>query len=134
MCEPAKWSRDVINAIDANLARLSAANFCVAPGRQARCGRSWRQRYGFSTDVVVSAGGGDNMMGAIGTGNVAPGVDHGELRHERHNLRVRRQTGGRSGRGDRGVLFFDRRMAAAAVHDECHDGDGAGARAVWIRS
>ena len=25
-------------------------------------------------DVIVSAGGGDNMMGAIGTGNVAPGV------------------------------------------------------------
>ena len=31
-------------------------------------------KYGLSTDVVVSAGGGDNMMGAIGTGNVSPGV------------------------------------------------------------
>jgi xylulokinase len=31
-------------------------------------------KYGLSTEVVVSAGGGDNMMGAIGTGNVAPGV------------------------------------------------------------
>jgi len=29
---------------------------------------------GLSPDVVVSAGGGDNMMGAIGTGNTAPGV------------------------------------------------------------
>ena len=31
-------------------------------------------RWGLGADVVVSAGGGDNMMGAIGTGNVEPGV------------------------------------------------------------
>jgi xylulokinase len=31
------------------------------------------EKYGFPSDVVVSAGGGDNMMGAIGTGNVATG-------------------------------------------------------------
>ncbi|MCB1233060.1 MAG: xylulokinase, partial [Verrucomicrobiae bacterium] len=30
--------------------------------------------WGLSPDVIVSAGGGDNMMGAIGTGNVTPGV------------------------------------------------------------
>ena len=30
--------------------------------------------WGLSGEVLVSAGGGDNMMGAIGTGNVAPGV------------------------------------------------------------
>jgi xylulokinase len=30
-------------------------------------------RWGLPADVVVSAGGGDNMMGAIGTGNVRPG-------------------------------------------------------------
>jgi sugar (pentulose or hexulose) kinase len=29
---------------------------------------------GLTTDVLVSAGGGDNMMGAIGTGNTRPGV------------------------------------------------------------
>ncbi len=29
---------------------------------------------GLNTDVVVSAGGGDNMMGAIGTGNTKPGI------------------------------------------------------------
>lgn len=32
------------------------------------------EKWGISKDVVVSAGGGDNMMGAIGTGNVKPGV------------------------------------------------------------
>lgn len=29
---------------------------------------------GLSTDVIVASGGGDNMMGAIGTGNIAPGT------------------------------------------------------------
>ncbi len=29
---------------------------------------------GLTTDVLVSAGGGDNMMGAIGTGNTRPGI------------------------------------------------------------
>lgn len=29
---------------------------------------------GLSTECIVSAGGGDNMMGAIGTGNVSPGM------------------------------------------------------------
>ena len=32
------------------------------------------RRLGLHTDVLVSAGGGDNMMGAIGTGNTRPGV------------------------------------------------------------
>ena len=36
---------------------------------------SLREAWGLSkTEVTVSAGGGDNMMGAIGTGNVQPGV------------------------------------------------------------
>ncbi len=32
------------------------------------------KKWGLSDKVVISAGGGDNMMGAIGTGNVKPGV------------------------------------------------------------
>ncbi len=32
------------------------------------------EAWGMSPEVVVSAGGGDNMMGAIGTGNIRPGV------------------------------------------------------------
>ena len=31
-------------------------------------------RWGLNEGVIISAGGGDNMMGAIGTGNVKPGV------------------------------------------------------------
>lgn len=32
------------------------------------------KKWGLSESVIISAGGGDNMMGAIGTGNVKPGV------------------------------------------------------------
>ena len=43
---------------------------------------------GLSPKVLVSAGGGDNMMGAIGTGNTARRGRHGQLRHQRHHLRL----------------------------------------------
>src|SRR5258708_35733095 len=33
-----------------------------------------RQKWGLKKSPVVSAGGGDNMMGAIGTGNIKPAV------------------------------------------------------------
>ncbi|RBP42478.1 xylulokinase [Roseimicrobium gellanilyticum] len=32
------------------------------------------KKWGLNDNVIVSAGGGDNMMGAIGTGNVKPGI------------------------------------------------------------
>jgi len=67
------WSKDVINAIDKNLLewlpQLSGSDQAAGTLRPQIA-----EKYGFSTDVVVSAGGGDNMMGAIGTGNVAAGV------------------------------------------------------------
>jgi xylulokinase len=67
------WSKDAIAAIDRNLidwlptlAGSEQAAGMLRPDVAAK--------YGLSIDVVVSAGGGDNMMGAIGTGNVTPGV------------------------------------------------------------
>jgi len=67
------WSKDVIGAIDRNLAdwlpALSGSHKAAGLLRAELAAK-----YGLSADVVVSAGGGDNMMGAIGTGNVAPGV------------------------------------------------------------
>ncbi|MDR1010437.1 MAG: xylulokinase [Opitutaceae bacterium] len=72
------WSRDVINAIDKNLADwlppLSESHEAAGTLRTELA-----EKYGFpirgnATDIVVSAGGGDNMMGAIGTSNVAPGI------------------------------------------------------------
>lgn len=35
---------------------------------------SLREEWGLAEDVIVSAGSGDNMMSAIGTGNIAPGI------------------------------------------------------------
>jgi xylulokinase len=67
------WSRDALNAIDRNLAdwlpAISASHEAAGTLRPALA-----EQFGFPRDVVVSAGGGDNMMGAIGTGNVTPGV------------------------------------------------------------
>ena len=67
------WSKAVIGAIDPRLADwlppLSSSDG-IAGNLTAEMGA----KYGLSTDVIISAGGGDNMMGAIGTGNVKPGL------------------------------------------------------------
>ncbi len=68
-----QWCDAVIAAIDPDLkAKLPA----IQPGDQpagklrAEAARS----LGVGGNVIVSAGGGDNMMGAIGTGNTRPGI------------------------------------------------------------
>lgn len=67
------WCKAVIKAIDPKLAsylpKISASHEAAGTLRPELA-----QKYGFLPGVVISAGGGDNMMGAIGTGNVAPGV------------------------------------------------------------
>jgi xylulokinase len=67
------WSPAVVNAIDRHLADwlppLSGSHEIAGPLRPELA-----RKYGLPVEVIVSAGGGDNMMGAIGTGNVAPGV------------------------------------------------------------
>ncbi len=67
------WSNEVIEAIDPciedYLPKLSSSS--------DPCGNLCSEisdKYGLSQQVIVSAGGGDNMMGAIGTGNVFSGV------------------------------------------------------------
>jgi len=67
------WSAEAAGAVDRNLIDwlppLSASHEAAGTlsGPIARL-------HGFPAGVVVSAGGGDNMMGAIGTGNVVPGI------------------------------------------------------------
>jgi xylulokinase len=62
-----------LQAIDAGLAGklppLISSDRAVG-----RLQASTAEELGLSTDVLVSAGGGDNMMGAIGTGNTREGV------------------------------------------------------------
>jgi xylulokinase len=65
------WSEEVCAAIDPSLREKLPA---VGSSREP-CGRlrtDLQRPWGLG-DVVVSAGGGDNMMAAIGTGNVRPG-------------------------------------------------------------
>ncbi|MBD3288714.1 xylulokinase [candidate division KSB1 bacterium] len=69
------WSKEVLNTIDPTgklencLPQLIESHDPVGKIR-----KEVAAKFGFSEDVIVSSGGGDNMMAAIGTGNVAPGV------------------------------------------------------------
>jgi xylulokinase len=68
-----RWSAPALAAIDRDLGEwLPPLIEAHQPAGTLR--PDLARRYGVSPEVVVSAGGGDNMMGAIGTGNVVPGV------------------------------------------------------------
>jgi len=67
-----QWSKEAMEAIDAEL----EAKFPLLshPCHPVGCiKKDIASQYGLKK-VLVSSGGGDNMMGAIGTGNVRPGV------------------------------------------------------------
>jgi len=68
-----QWCKPLVDFIDEGLEE------CLPlPGSSRRAigllTDSLREDWGLAKSPVVSAGGGDNMMGAIGTGNVEPGV------------------------------------------------------------
>lgn len=67
------WSKAVIEAIDPRLSEMLPP-FIAAYEINGRLKPEIAQAFGLSPEVIVSAGGGDNMMGAIGTGNVREGV------------------------------------------------------------
>jgi xylulokinase len=68
-----QWCGELIDFIDPKvrdmLPTLGSSN-----ERHGLLSPEWREAWGLGGEIVVSAGGGDNMMGAIGTGNVSPGV------------------------------------------------------------
>ena len=67
-----QWSRELCAAIDENLlAKLPPVGSSREPVGTLL--PELAAKWGLSSNVVVSAGGGDNMMAAIGTGNVTPG-------------------------------------------------------------
>lgn len=67
-----QWSRELCAAIDENLlAKLPPVGSSREPVGSLL--PELAAKWGLSLNVVVSAGGGDNMMAAIGTGNVTPG-------------------------------------------------------------
>jgi xylulokinase len=68
-----QWSAPVLAAIGDDVAeKLPPLGSSLEPAGMLR--EDLRQRWGLSQPIVVSAGGGDNMMAAIGTGNTAAGV------------------------------------------------------------
>lgn len=68
-----KWSQAVLDAIDSSLAeKLPPLISSDQPA--GKLSASAAQELGLPEGVLVSAGGGDNMMGAIGTGNTRAGV------------------------------------------------------------
>ncbi|NOS71480.1 MAG: xylulokinase [Verrucomicrobia bacterium] len=68
-----KWSKAAIAAIDADLAdKLPPLISSDQPAGKLQA--STALALGLQPGVLVSAGGGDNMMGAIGTGNTRPGI------------------------------------------------------------
>lgn len=69
-----KFAPAVLRAMDPERNLMECLPGLIAP--EASAGRihpDVAKRFGFSEDVLVSAGGGDNMMAAIGTGCVTPG-------------------------------------------------------------
>ncbi|MEI8292680.1 MAG: xylulokinase [bacterium] len=68
-----RWSHEVCAAIDGNLlSKLPPVGSSTEP--VGKLLPALAAAWGLSPDVVISAGGGDNMMAAIGTGNIRPGT------------------------------------------------------------
>jgi len=67
------WCRETLEAIDPDLnSKLPPLQSSDKPAGTIR--REIAERFGFREGVLLSAGGGDNMMGAIGTGNTRKGI------------------------------------------------------------
>ena len=70
------WAPEILDAIDGGTGQLFAALPPLMPtdGLAGTLLPAIATALGLPATCVVSSGGGDNMMGAIGTGNVRPGV------------------------------------------------------------
>lgn len=70
-----KWSRVLLRAID-DSGRLESClpEIVASDAPNGRLLPAIAAQFGLPAGILVSAGGGDNMMAAIGTGNVSPGV------------------------------------------------------------
>lgn len=68
-----KWATAVLKAIDPELAS-KLPPLISSDNSAGKLQASTAKQLDLSPGILVSAGGGDNMMGAIGTGNTRPGV------------------------------------------------------------
>ncbi|MCD6397128.1 MAG: xylulokinase [Spirochaetaceae bacterium] len=70
-----KWDKDVIHALDSERdLTKSLPSLIEAHESAGRVTNKVSLRLGIPSGIIVSSGGGDNMMGAIGTGATEPGV------------------------------------------------------------
>jgi len=67
------WSDSVINSIDINL-KAKLPNIESSKKSIGFISESLAKEFGFSPDCTIDSGSGDNMYGAIGTGNITPGL------------------------------------------------------------
>jgi xylulokinase len=68
-----RWRKEVIDIIDPALfVKMPKIQASSEPSGTLRQGAA--DRLGLPEGILVSSGGGDNMMGAIGTGNTRPGI------------------------------------------------------------
>ena len=67
------WSKPLLDAVAQSLeSKLPPLRSSAVPAGKLR--PELCSQWGLSENITVSSGGGDNMMGAIGTGNVRPGI------------------------------------------------------------
>jgi xylulokinase len=70
-----EWDLDILNHIDPSGRLVNALpTLLEADQPVGKILPAIAERLGINPDAIVSSGGGDNMMGAIGTGNIAPGL------------------------------------------------------------
>jgi len=70
-----KWNRELIYALDPERDLSECLpDLIAAPQPAGKVSRQAAEELGIPAGIIVSSGGGDNMMGAIGTGTVSAGV------------------------------------------------------------
>lgn len=69
-----RWSRELMRAVDPSRDLASCLPELVEPAEViGHTSDQFSREFGLPAGIPVAPGGGDNMMGAIGTGNVVPG-------------------------------------------------------------
>lgn len=68
-----QWCEPILRFIDPKLESMLPP-LCSSKRPAGLLRSSLRKKWGLADDALVSAGSGDNMMSAIGTGNIRPGV------------------------------------------------------------
>lgn len=68
-----EWCREIVDFVDPSVHDMLPP-LMSSRQIQGTLREELAKKWGLAGEIIVSAGGGDNMMGAIGTGNIKPGV------------------------------------------------------------